>query len=96
MTQAGNEAEVAARLKSAAADLIGIYGGDGTVTRIVSALGTPPAPIVIFPGGTANSLADELGTGPIRDQLPFPGFNFHVGSYGAPFGFPEIFSIEVA
>ncbi|HZI39455.1 MAG TPA: branched-chain amino acid ABC transporter permease, partial [Acidimicrobiia bacterium] len=49
-----------------------------------------------FPKAETLSLADELGTGSIRDLLPFGGFSFRIGSYGAPFGFPEIFSIEVA
>ncbi len=49
-----------------------------------------------FPKAETLSLADELGTRSIRDLLPFSGFNFRVGSYAAPFGFPEIFSIEVA
>ena len=49
-----------------------------------------------FPKAETLSLADELGTRSIRDLLPFNGFNFRVGSYAAPFGFPEIFSIEVA
>ncbi|HKY74925.1 MAG TPA: branched-chain amino acid ABC transporter permease, partial [Acidimicrobiia bacterium] len=49
-----------------------------------------------FPKAETLSLADELGTGSIRDLLPFGGFSFRVGSYATPFGFPEIFSIEVA
>ena len=54
------------------------------------------ARLPFFPKAGTLSLADELGTGSIRDRLPFGGFNFRIGSYDVPFGFPEIFSIEVA
>ena len=62
ITRRGNDREVASRLRDAAPDLIAIYGGDGTVSRIVSALGDPPAPIAVLPGGTANALAAVLGS----------------------------------
>jgi branched-chain amino acid transport system permease protein len=48
-----------------------------------------------FPTDTL-SLEDTLGTRPIRDLLPFPGFHFTVGGLGVKFGFPELFAIEVA
>ena len=49
-----------------------------------------------FPKAETLTIDKALGTRPIHDQLPFPGFHFHIGGYGAPFGFPEVFSIEVA
>ena len=38
----------------------------------------------------------QLGARDIRRQLPFPGFDFQVGSYPLPFGFSEIFAIELS
>lgn len=61
LTRPDGERDVAERLRGQQADLIAIYGGDGTVSRIIGALGSPPAPIAVLPGGTANALADELG-----------------------------------
>ena len=49
-----------------------------------------------FPKAETLSVGQTLGTQSIHDQLPFAGFHFRVGGYGAPFGFPEVFSIEVA
>lgn len=49
-----------------------------------------------FPSAASRSIEDTLGTRPIRDQLPFAGFTFHVGSLKVDFGFPEVFAIEVA
>lgn len=40
------------------------------------------------------SLFENVGTQPIRDLLPFRGFDFGVGSMGIRFGFPEVFAIE--
>jgi branched-chain amino acid transport system permease protein len=54
------------------------------------------AKLPFFPKAGSLSIVDTLGTKPIRDQLPFGGFHFTVGGYGARFGFPEVFSIEVA
>ena len=43
------------------ADLIAVYGGDGTVTEVASELIGSNIPLAIIPGGTANVLATELG-----------------------------------
>jgi YegS/Rv2252/BmrU family lipid kinase len=43
-------------------DVIGVYGGDGSVAEVASAIarhGGPP--IAILPGGTGNALAEDLG-----------------------------------
>jgi YegS/Rv2252/BmrU family lipid kinase len=42
-------------------DLIGVYGGDGSVAEVASALAEGGPPILLLPGGTGNALADELG-----------------------------------
>jgi diacylglycerol kinase (ATP) len=42
------------------ADLIAIYGGDGTVTEAAAALIGSGKPLAIIPGGTANVLSKEL------------------------------------
>jgi diacylglycerol kinase (ATP) len=41
-------------------DLVAVYGGDGCVTAVASALHGTNIPIAIIPGGTANVMAKEL------------------------------------
>jgi len=45
-------------------DLIGAYGGDGSVSEVVSGLVAGGPPILILPGGTGNALAADLGIPP--------------------------------
>ncbi len=42
-------------------DLIGVYGGDGTVAEVSSAMADGGPPMLLLPGGTGNALADDLG-----------------------------------
>ncbi len=43
------------------ADLVFVWGGDGTVQRCLDALADEPATVAILPAGTANLLATNLG-----------------------------------
>ena len=42
-------------------DLVAVYGGDGCVTAVASALHATQTPMAVIPGGTANVMAKELG-----------------------------------
>jgi YegS/Rv2252/BmrU family lipid kinase len=42
-------------------DAVAVYGGDGTVGEVASALVGSDVPLAIFPGGTANVMTVELG-----------------------------------
>jgi diacylglycerol kinase (ATP) len=41
-------------------DLIGVYGGDGTVMEVADCLAETGKPLLIIPGGTGNLMATEL------------------------------------
>lgn len=69
LTRPNSDRRVAERLRASNADLIAIYGGDGTVSRLVSALDDPAVPILVLPGGTANALAHEVGANIELEQL---------------------------
>jgi len=43
------------------ADVVAVYGGDGTVAEVASGLVGSTVPLAILPGGTANVLSVELG-----------------------------------
>jgi diacylglycerol kinase family enzyme len=43
------------------ADLIFVWGGDGTVQRCIDVMAGSPATLAILPAGTANLLATNLG-----------------------------------
>lgn len=62
VTHASGDALVAAREAAEHGyDLIGVYGGDGTIREVATALAQGGPPMAILPGGTGNTLAEELG-----------------------------------
>lgn len=62
VTRKGGEAGERARQAIAAGvDAIVVYGGDGTVLEVASAISGTRIPMAIIPGGTANVLSVELG-----------------------------------
>jgi diacylglycerol kinase (ATP) len=60
VTKRGISAGDIARNLIGKTDLIAVYGGDGCVTEVASALYETAMPMAIIPGGTANVMAKEL------------------------------------
>jgi diacylglycerol kinase (ATP) len=56
----GQAGEIALELAANPPDFLAVCGGDGTLNEIASAIPSPPYPVAILPGGTANVLAREL------------------------------------
>src|SRR6185369_2971958 len=48
-------------------DMVAAHGGDGTVMEVADGLRGTDVPLAIFPGGTGNAMAGELG---IPVELP--------------------------
>ncbi len=48
-------------LKKSGVDLIFVWGGDGTVQRVIDAVAGAPVALAILPAGTANLFATNLG-----------------------------------
>ncbi|MCA9944591.1 MAG: YegS/Rv2252/BmrU family lipid kinase [Anaerolineales bacterium] len=42
------------------ADVVGVYGGDGTITEVAHVLANQDIPLLILPGGTGNGVARML------------------------------------
>lgn len=59
--KAGDAAQMAKAAADAKVDAVAVYGGDGTLMEVMSALLESDIPLVILPGGSANVLAKELG-----------------------------------
>ncbi|MCP4168280.1 MAG: diacylglycerol kinase family lipid kinase [Chloroflexi bacterium] len=57
----GDAGRQALQAATEGADLVAVYGGDGTVMEVASALAGSGTAIAILPGGTANVVSVELG-----------------------------------
>jgi YegS/Rv2252/BmrU family lipid kinase len=57
----GDGAKLARQAADAGADIVAVYGGDGTVMEVVNGLMGSGATLGILPGGTGNVFAVELG-----------------------------------
>lgn len=71
-TQGRGDAERFARDAKSSFDVILAAGGDGTVNEIINGFTPEHAPLAIYPLGTVNILAQELGVP--RDPKRFPSF----------------------
>jgi YegS/Rv2252/BmrU family lipid kinase len=58
---AGDATQFAREAAQSGADLVAVYGGDGTVTEAAAGLVGTEIPLAILPGGTANAIAVVLG-----------------------------------
>jgi YegS/Rv2252/BmrU family lipid kinase len=61
LTKKAGDAYHFAHAAAPEADVIAVYGGDGTVMEVANALGGTDVPMAILPGGTANVMSVELG-----------------------------------
>ncbi len=57
----GDGARLAKDLIAAGADVIAVFGGDGTVKDVAAGMTSTGIPLLIIPGGTGNLVANELG-----------------------------------
>jgi diacylglycerol kinase family enzyme len=55
--------ELAREAIAQGADLILVFGGDGTINEVINGMALSTVPLGILPGGTANVLAMEIGLG---------------------------------
>jgi YegS/Rv2252/BmrU family lipid kinase len=59
--QAGDAERYAKEAVAQGYPVVAVYGGDGTVGQVASAMIGSNVPLAIFPGGTANVMSVELG-----------------------------------
>ncbi len=60
----GDGADLARKAVAEGAEVVGVYGGDGTVMEVASGLVGTDVPLLILPGGTGNLVAAELRISP--------------------------------
>ncbi|MGQ0603935.1 MAG: diacylglycerol/lipid kinase family protein, partial [Anaerolineales bacterium] len=58
--EAGDGARLAREAIAAGVDVVGVYGGDGTVMEVAQGLMGTSIPMAILPGGSANVLSADL------------------------------------
>lgn len=62
ITQAKNDGiRLARQLVEQGADIVAVYGGDGTISEVATGLAGTGAALAIIPGGTGNVVAYEFG-----------------------------------
>jgi YegS/Rv2252/BmrU family lipid kinase len=59
--KAGDGMKAARKAADKGYDLIGAYGGDGTISEVAAGLAEGGPPMLLLPGGTGNALAEDLG-----------------------------------
>jgi YegS/Rv2252/BmrU family lipid kinase len=59
--RAGHAAELARAAVADGAPVICVWGGDGTMNEVASAIAFSPVPLGVIPGGSGNGFARELG-----------------------------------
>ena len=59
--KSGDAARFARQAIADGAEIVGAYGGDGTVMEVAEAVSGGQIPMAILPGGTANLMSVELG-----------------------------------
>src|SRR5215207_3942558 len=57
----GDGTRLAQQAVAEGVDMVGVYGGDGTVMDVGCGLVGSDVPLAILPGGTANVLSVEMG-----------------------------------
>ena len=79
----GHAGEIARRAVDRGADLILVAGGDGTINEAVNGMVHSDVPLGILPAGTANVLANELGTGKTMERAAAVLADSRAGARGA-------------
>jgi diacylglycerol kinase (ATP) len=59
--KSGDAVRQAAEAAASGADVVAVYGGDGTVMEVAEGVAGSGAVLGVLPGGTANLMAHELG-----------------------------------
>jgi diacylglycerol kinase family enzyme/membrane-associated phospholipid phosphatase len=68
-TGAGQDLTARLRLAAASARILGVAGGDGTVSAAAAVAVETGLPLLVIPAGTFNHFAADLGVGSARDAL---------------------------